>query len=282
MRHLYECPVRWADLDLRGYVSNVVFVDYLQEARVDMLRINAPHTRAEDLTEGVVVVRHEVEYLVPVPLRFTPLKIETWVTEIRAASFTMGYEVFDDAGASEGTDEPAERVVHLRASTVLTPYLFGTERPRRLRPDEREALEPFLEPLGDGVQPASRRTTACPPPTGPVTDYPVRVRFSDVDAYGHVNNVTYYEYFQEARIRLVAALGPGLDIDDTAMVVAGSDVDYRLPILMRAEPYDCRSWVSEADASAIAIASEIHDGDQLLARSRTELERAPSAVDGCG
>ena len=30
--------MRWADLDQLGHVNNVVYVDYLQEARVDMLR----------------------------------------------------------------------------------------------------------------------------------------------------------------------------------------------------------------------------------------------------
>ena len=38
MRHVYHCPVRWADLDLLGHVNNVVYVDYLQEARVDFMR----------------------------------------------------------------------------------------------------------------------------------------------------------------------------------------------------------------------------------------------------
>ena len=44
MRHVYECPMRWADLDLLGHVNNVTYVDYLQEARVDMLRAHAPDT----------------------------------------------------------------------------------------------------------------------------------------------------------------------------------------------------------------------------------------------
>ena len=57
MRHRYECPLRWADLDLLGHVNNVVYVDYLQEARVDMLRTHAPTRRADELAEGVVVVR---------------------------------------------------------------------------------------------------------------------------------------------------------------------------------------------------------------------------------
>ena len=71
VRHVFECPMRWADLDLLGHVNNAVYVDYLQEARVDMLRVHARDRRADDLAEGVVVVRHEVQYVAPlaVPVR---------------------------------------------------------------------------------------------------------------------------------------------------------------------------------------------------------------------
>ena len=103
MRHLYRCPLRWADLDLLGHVNNVTYVDYLQEARVDMFRTHAPDSRAEDLAEGVVVVRHEVTYVSSLTFGFEPVSIECWVTEIRAASFTMAYEVFeeDEAGRAD-------------------------------------------------------------------------------------------------------------------------------------------------------------------------------------
>ena len=36
--------------------------------------------------------------------------------------------------------------------------------------------------------------------------YDCHVRFSDVDVYGHVNNVKYFEYFQEARIAFILSL----------------------------------------------------------------------------
>ncbi len=88
--------MRWADMDLLGHVNNVVYVDYLQEARVDMLRTHGPAVQTGELAEGVVVVRHEVHYLAPLTFRFRPVSIECWVTEIRAASFTMAYEVFQD------------------------------------------------------------------------------------------------------------------------------------------------------------------------------------------
>ena len=138
-RHIYLCPVRWADMDSLGHVNNVTYVDYLQESRVDMLRVHARARGGEELAEGVVVVRHEVEFLAPLVFRFDPVRIESWVTRIRAASFTMAYEILDE-------QPDGSRTVYLRARSVLTPYLFTEERPRRIREEERAVLEGFLEP----------------------------------------------------------------------------------------------------------------------------------------
>jgi acyl-CoA thioester hydrolase len=251
--------MRWADLDLLGHVNNVVYVDYLQEARVDMLRTHAPDSRADDLAEGVVVVRHEVSYRAPLTFRFRPVSIETWVTEIRAASFTMAYEIFDE-------DESGERRTYATARTVLTPYVFSSESPRRLRPEEKAALERFLEP--DGPEGRSARLA------GEVRrrdegHFPVHVRFSDVDVYGHVNNVKYFEFFQEARIQMFDRLGrdsqrPG----EGSLVVAQTDVDYRVPILFREEPYDSWTWVSHVGRTSFVVESAICDGETVLSRSR--------------
>ena len=264
--------MRWADLDLLGHVNNVVYVDYLQEARVDMMRSHGPAVRrgedgrdGEDLAEGVVVVRHEVTYRAPLTFRFRPISIECWVTSIRAASFTMAYEIFDET--------PEGRVVHLRASTVLTPYVFATERPRRLSPEERDTLAPFLEePL-----PASPRISPVEP--WEPGHYPLHVRFSDVDVYGHVNNVKYFEYFQEARIPLMERLGrPHADVGGFHVVVAQTDVDYKVPILFRVEPYDVHSRITHVGSKSFTIESEIRDGDTVLSRARVVLVFFDSAT----
>jgi acyl-CoA thioester hydrolase len=255
VRHLYRCPLRWADLDLLGHVNNVTYVDYLQEARVDMFRTHAPDSRAEDLAEGVVVVRHEVTYVASLTFGFEPVSIECWVTEIRAASFTMAYEVFEE-------DESGERTVFLRARTVLTPYVFATERPRRLHAEERESLGRLLEPDEPVRPPAAPDVVQVPG-----GHYPVHVRFSDVDVYGHVNNVKYFEYFQEARIQLMVASGRELG-QGFHLVVAQTDVDYRRPILFRAEPYDCFTWVSHIGSTSVVFESVVRDADDVLARAR--------------
>jgi len=245
-------------MDLLGHVNNVTYVDYLQEARVDLLRHHGPPAHTDgSLVEGVVVVRHEVQYVAPLTFQFKPVSIECWVTEIRAASFTMAYEVFHE------TDEG--RTVYLRASTVLTPYVFATERPRRLTPEEKDALAPYLEP-GDPVRVAST--------PNPVREerghYPVHIRFSDVDVYGHVNNVKYFEYFMEARILLLARLWRDVPEGTTepVTVVAQTDVDYKLPIIFRPEAYDAWSWVSHVGTTSMTIESEICDGDTVLSRAR--------------
>jgi acyl-CoA thioester hydrolase len=125
-------------MDSLGHVNNVTYVDYLQEARVDMLAVHAPETGGEALAEGVVVVRHEVEFVAPLVFRPEPVRIETWVSRIRAASCTMRYEILDELPGGE-------RRVYTRASTVLTPFVFATERPRRVSQEEKVVLQRFYE-----------------------------------------------------------------------------------------------------------------------------------------
>jgi len=253
--------MRWADMDMLGHVNNVTYVDYLQEARIDMLAAHAPARGSEELADGVVVVRHEVQFRSPLPWRPEPVKVECWVSELRAATFTMAYEIYD-----EGDD--GERRVYVRATTLLTPYVFAEERPRRISPVEREALQAVLEPGFD----KSPRVPAVPDP-GPRHTLPTWVRWSDVDAYGHVNNVKYFEYFMEARILMTARLWKGMPegTPGPSMVVAQTDVDYKLPILFRPEPYDAWSGISRVGERSMTIESEICDGDTILSRARVAM-----------
>ena len=101
----------------------------------------------------------------------------------------------------------------------------------------------------------------------------MHVRFSDVDVYGHVNNVKYFEYFMEARILMTARLWKGVPegTPEPSMVVAQTDVDYKVPILFRPEPYDAWSWISRVGERSMTIESEICDGDTVLSRARVAM-----------
>jgi acyl-CoA thioester hydrolase len=63
--------------------------------------------------------------------------IELWITEIRAASFTITYEVKDG-------DQ-----IYVRASTVVVPFDFAAQRPRRITAEEREFLEEYRDDAED-------------------------------------------------------------------------------------------------------------------------------------
>jgi len=98
--------------------------------------------------------------------------------------------------------------------------------------------------------------------------YPCRVRWSDVDSYGHVNNVKYFEYFQEARIAFLSGLADGVPgTSSRGVVVARIDVDYVRPILFRTEPFQIETWVSRVGGSSYDLEAEIKDGDEVLSRA---------------
>jgi acyl-CoA thioester hydrolase len=257
-RHITEVPMRWSDLDAYQHVNNVVFLRYLQEARVDMLFVHAPAHGAEALAEGIVIARHEIEYLAPLSLRPEPARVETWVTKVSRASFSLGYEVVDVR--PDGT-----RIPYVRAASVLVPYDLANERPRQVRQEERAVLERYLEPDGPTVRPAQ-------PPIPPASGVPgkrhiylARVRWEDLDAFRHVNNVVFVEYFQEARVDLAIKSGIGRLTPHEGTVVGRQEIDYRRPVPLRTKPLEIDTWVTRIGNSSYGVAYEVRDGETVCA-----------------
>jgi len=256
VRHVYECQMRRADQH-GDAISNVAFVDYLQEARLDLLR---HHDTSPTPTpgEGLVVVNTVVDYLAPLRMAQAPLFVAVWATEVRAASFTLGYELF--------TGPAVDPVVHGRATTLLAPYVFDAGRPRRMTPDERGRLTESLgpSPVSDRVAPRGG-----PDWTGEVLERPVHVRFSDVDLLGHVNNLRYLDYAQMAQVDLLVSVFADARINGTVRtVIARSEIDYVGQMNLRPEPYAVRSRVVGVGDRSASFEQEIRDGDRVMARSR--------------
>ncbi|UDY24464.1 acyl-CoA thioesterase [Nocardioides sp. Kera G14] len=256
MRHTYECVVRWGDMDAFGHVNNVVFADYLQEARVDLLRAHGAGAPTDALAEGTLVVSQHLQYAAPLVFDEHPVLIDVWVAQIKAATFTLAYEIHREA--PDGT-----RTTYATAHTVLTPFSFAEQRPRRINPEERAQLGHFLEetPLPD--------VTFGEPRADELGHYPVQVRFSDLDVYGHANNVIYLEYFQESRITLMGrqlaqAIAAGGPPRFPGIVVAAVHVEYKRPMVLRAEPYDSWTWVARLGNRSMVLEAQIRDTDGTL------------------
>ena len=120
---------RFSDLDPLGHVNNVVFHDYLQEARMGLIR-DIDFVRSPSFSQ--VVVKQEITHRKPLLLAPEPIIIETWITHLGNTSYTIRYRVFDETG-----DLAAE------ASSVMAVVDPESGRPIRMNAELRALLEPL-------------------------------------------------------------------------------------------------------------------------------------------
>src|SRR5690242_11309742 len=123
----YDASVRWSDMDAYGHVNNARFLTLYEEARVAMFFVGAREHGLGSFEEGIVIARHEIDYLRPVN-HGDPVRVEMWISELRAASFTVSYELFDAGKLAS------------RARSICVPYNLAQGHPRRLTEAEREFL----------------------------------------------------------------------------------------------------------------------------------------------
>ena len=103
-----------------------------------------------------------------------------------------------------------------------------------------------------------------------VTD--VAVRWSDMDAYRHVNNARVVTLLEEARIELLFGEGArhGAQTLADGVVVVELTVRYRQPLVYSATPVRVRLWVSELRTASFALDYVVTatDGDAVTARTK--------------
>ena len=105
--------------------------------------------------------------------------------------------------------------------------------------------------------------------------YPVTVRWSDMDAYAHVNNVQYLRYFEEARVYAFKDwFGQDRDLIDEGMLVVSQAVDYLLPMEFSYAPARVAVWCSDIGAASFELGYAVAgpEGDPTVyARGRVTL-----------
>ena len=131
-RFVHEVQMRWSDMDAYRHINNSAYLAYLEQARVAMF-----FDREEDgFSSGTVIARHEIDYRRPIVYHPEPLRLELWVGEVRAADFTVHYEVYD-----------GDRLAAVAATRCVT-FDFARDRPRRLSGEERAVLAKFGDDRG--------------------------------------------------------------------------------------------------------------------------------------
>ena len=97
-----------------------------------------------------------------------------------------------------------------------------------------------------------------------------RVRFGDLDAMRHLNNVVFLRYFETARIAYLRSIWPGHDPatpegDAFALIFAECRIAYRSPVVFD-EVVDVHCSISDVRRSSFKVPFEMKVGDRIAAQ----------------
>ena len=101
---------------------------------------------------------------------------------------------------------------------------------------------------------------------------PVRLRWSDLDAYGHVNNVEMFRLLEEARITAfwrhpqgqddawpTAVLDSGPQASSHTLV-ARQEIEYLRPLGFARDPIEVQMWIGHLGGASLEVCYEVFDG----------------------
>jgi len=94
----------------------------------------------------------------------------------------------------------------------------------------------------------------------------VHMRWSDMDAYRHINNSAYLAYLEQARVAMFYDRQDGFS-DGT--IISRHEIDYVRPVVYHPEPLRLELWVDKIRGAAFTVRYEVFDGDVLAARAAT-------------
>ncbi|MDH6237426.1 thioesterase family protein [Cryobacterium sp. CG_9.6] len=127
---------------------------------------------------------------------------------------------------------------------------------------------------------------------------PIRLRWSDLDAYGHVNNAEMLRLLEEARIIAFwvnddtgsTAVGQSTAVLDgrpgaaTLTLIARQEIEYLAPIPYLRDPIDVRLWIGKLGGASLDVCYEVWGpaglGEATLyARANTTIVLVDSATE---
>jgi acyl-CoA thioester hydrolase len=124
---------------------------------------------------------------------------------------------------------------------------------------------------------------------------PIGLRWSDLDAYAHVNNAEMLRLLEEARIQAFwttdegSAAGSSTAILDgrpgasTMSLIARQEVEYLLPVPYMRQPLDIELWLGRIGGASLQISYEVYspvgvEPRQLFTRAATTLVMVDAAT----
>lgn len=112
-----------------------------------------------------------------------------------------------------------------------------------------------------------------------MTRVEIQRRFSDLDPLGHVNNVAYHDYLQEARMGLIGELDAVVN-DDYAQIVVSQEIRHVKPLGYSRDPVVIEASVAEMARTSYSIVYRILDEQGDVAAEATTRLAVVDATTG--
>ena len=104
----------------------------------------------------------------------------------------------------------------------------------------------------------------------------VQMRWSDMDAYRHINNSAYLAYLEQARVAMFFHRQQGFS---AGTVISRHEIDYLRPVVYHPEPLRLELWIDAVRGASFVVHYEVYDGPVLAARARTTCVTFDFSID---
>lgn len=104
-------------------------------------------------------------------------------------------------------------------------------------------------------------------PPSPRYTAEIGLRWGDMDAFGHVNNVQFHRLLEEARIRAFREWFHASGSERmmrSGVLLARQEIEYLHQLTYRPEPVHVQMWITRIGGASWEMAYEVVDGDPSL------------------
>ena len=87
--------------------------------------------------------------------------------------------------------------------------------------------------------------------------YPIKIRYNDLDTYGHVNNAVYITYLEEGRTAWFQdKVGANWEWDKQGILLARHEINYKFPVLFN-DQIRIVLWISDIGMKSFEVSYKI-------------------------
>lgn len=102
--------------------------------------------------------------------------------------------------------------------------------------------------------------------------FPIQIRFADIDKLGHVNNAIYHSYFELARVAYFDEIvGERVDWQRQGMILANANVNFKIPVRL-GDQLTCYTKVSKVGNKSFELSNKLvitKDKEEHIAATAT-------------